>query len=557
MSDSRSSGSSLLRNGLVVDGTGAPGRIADVLVVDGRIVKVGDVAASEAAHAVEVNCAGLVVAPGFIDPHTHYDAQVLWDPGLTPSTWHGVTTVVMGNCGFGIAPTRPSDRDTVMRVLENVEGMPLAALQAGIPWTFETFPEYLDTLDALPLRINVAPLIGHTPVRFYVMGDAATEREATDDEVAAMKAIVAEAIEVGAIGFSTSRSASHLGAYGKPVPSRAAALSEIWALAGALGEAGRGTIEATWGPDLFVDEFARLADDIGRPVSWAAIMAGRNQPGYSDSVAARIEVGGNVHPQVACRPIVVQITLNDPFPFANVAAFGEILSLERADRGALYLDPSWRQRADPQLRAAWGDIIDHTRVAESTAHPELQYGTTLAELAAERGGTSLDVMVAIAAADGFDTRFLVAMTNDDEDAVGRLLGNDQLLLGLSDAGAHTSQLCDANFATHLLGHWSRDKGVLTLEKAVWRLTGHPAMVYGMTDRGIIAEGAVADLVAFDQSTVGTSLPRRVYDFPGGADRLIAHSIGIRHVWVGGVPIRSDGNDLGATGTGRLLRNGVS
>jgi N-acyl-D-amino-acid deacylase len=547
----------VLRGGTVVDGTGAPARVADVLMADGKIVAVGDISAEQAAHATEVDCAGLVVAPGFIDPHTHYDAQVLWDPGLTPSTWHGVTTVVMGNCGFGIAPTRPADRGTVMRVLENVEGMPLAALEAGIPWTFETFPEYLDALDALPLRINVAPLIGHTPLRFYVMGDDATEREATADEVASMKQIVAEAIDAGAIGFSTSRSASHLGAYGKPVPSRAAALSEIWSIAGALGEAGRGTVEATWGPDLFVDEFARLANDIGRPVSWAAIMAGRNQPGYSDDVMARVmAAGGNVHPQVACRPIVVQITLNDPFPFANVGAFGEILALERDDRAALYQQTAWRQRADPQMRAAWGDIIDHTRVAESAAHPELQYGATLAEMAAVRGLTSLDVMVDIAAADGFETRFLVAMTNDDEDAVGRLLGNDQLLLGLSDAGAHTSQLCDANFATHLLGHWCRDKGVLSLEKAVWRLTGHPAHVYGMVGRGIIAEGAVADIVAFDPASVGTSLPQRVYDFPGGADRLIAHSTGIEHVWVAGVAIRTDGNDLDAAGTGRLLRNGV-
>jgi len=547
----------VLRNGTIVDGTGAPAQRGDVLVRDGRIVMVGDIPVDEAVEATEVDCAGLVVSPGFIDPHTHYDAQVLWDPGLTPSTWHGVTTVVMGNCGFGIAPTRPADRGTVMRVLENVEGMPLAALEAGIPWTFETFPEYLDALDALPLRINVAPLIGHTPLRFYVMGDDATEREATADEVAAMKAIVAEAIDAGAVGFSTSRSASHLGAYGKPVPSRFAALSEIWELAGALGDAGRGTIEATWGPDLFVDEFARMADDIGRPVSWAAIMAGRNQPGYSDDVAARVVTGGNVHPQVSCRPIVVQITLNDPFPFANVAAFGEILALERSDRAALYLDRVWRIRADDQTRAAWGDIIDHTRVAESAAHGDLQYGPTLAELAAGRDCSSLDVMVELAAADDFETRFLVAMTNDDEDAVGRLLGNDQLLLGLSDAGAHTSQLCDANFATHLLGHWCRDKGVLTLEKAVWRLTGHPAHVYGMTDRGIIAEGAVADLVAFDPATVGTELPRRVHDFPGGADRLVADSTGVRHVWVAGEPIRADGVDLGAAGTGRLLRNGVN
>lgn len=545
----------VLRNGTIVDGTGAPARRGDVLVVDGRIHALGAVDAPVGAD--EVDCSGLVVAPGFIDPHTHYDAQVLWDPAVTPSSWHGVTTVVMGNCGFGVAPTRPEGRDTVMRVLENVEGMPLDALEAGIPWTFETFPEYLDRLDQLPLRINVAPLIGHTPLRFYVMGNDATEREASASEVAEMRRIVGEAIAAGAIGFSTSRSASHLGAYGKPVPSRAAALDEIWEIAGALGEAGQGTIEVTWGPDMFVDELAKLSVDTGRPVSWAAIMAAQNQPGYADDVARRVaEAGGDVHPQISCRPIVVQITLNDPFPFANVPAFGEILARERADRPALYLDPAWRARADVEVRAAWGTIIDRAQVAESAVHRDLAYGPTLADIATSRGGTSMDAMVELAAAEGFETRFLVAMTNDDEDTIGRLLTNPQLLLGLSDAGAHTSQLCDANFSTHLLGHWARDKGTLALEQAVWRLTSHPAEVYGLEDRGVLTPGAVADIVAFDAATVGTTLPERVTDFPGGADRLIAHSIGIEHMWVAGTPVRRSGADIAEAAPGRLLRNGV-
>ena len=252
-------------------------------------------------------------------------------------------------------------------------------------------------------------------------------------------------------------------------------------MAGALGDAGRGTVEATWGPDLFVDEFAQLSKDIGRPVSWAAIMPALNQPGYSDDVSARVvAAGGEVYPQVACRPIVVQITLNDPFPFANVPAFAEILGLERADRAAPL--PPARSGATGPTRGAGGvgrRSSSGAQVAETDVHPELCYGPTLAELAAGSGRSPMDVMVELAAEEGFETRFLVAMTNDDEDGVGRLLGNDQLLLGLSDAGAHTSQLCDANFATHLLGHWCRDKGVLSLEKAVWRLTGHPAMVYGL------------------------------------------------------------------------------
>jgi N-acyl-D-aspartate/D-glutamate deacylase len=219
----------------VVDGTGAPGVVADVVLADGLVRAVGpDLPVPEGAEIVD--CAGLVVAPGFIDPHTHYDAQILWDPEVTPSSWHGVTTVVVGNCGFGIAPTRPEHRHTILRVLENVEGMPLDALEAGIPWTFETFPEYLDAVERQPLGINVAALLGHTPLRFFVLGEDATERVATPDEVTRMEELVAEALAAGAVGISTSRTESHLGAYGKPVPSRVCDLDEIRRLAGVLGE---------------------------------------------------------------------------------------------------------------------------------------------------------------------------------------------------------------------------------------------------------------------------------------------------------------------------------
>ena len=336
------SGVTFIKSGTVIDGTGRPGMVADVVLADGRIEAVGpDLAVPDGAEVVD--CTGLVVAPGFIDPHTHYDAQILWDPEVTPSSWHGVTTVVVGNCGFGIAPTRPDDRPTILRVLENVEGMPLDALEAGIPWTFETFPEYLDAVEAQALGINVAVLLGHTPLRFFVMGDDATERAATSDEVARMEALVAEALEAGAVGFSTSRTESHLGAYGKPVPSRVCDLDEIRSLAGVLGRLDKGTLESTWGPDLFVDEFADIAREIQRPVSWAALMTNRRDPGHAPAVAAQVEAaGGYVRPQVACRPIVVQMALSDPFAFANVAAFGEILALEHEARPARYATQEWR-----------------------------------------------------------------------------------------------------------------------------------------------------------------------------------------------------------------------
>ncbi len=546
----------LLRGGTVLDGTGAQGVIADVLLDEGRIAAVGpDLVAPDGAEVVD--CLGRMVTPGFIDPHTHYDAQVLWDPEVSPSSWHGVTTVVVGNCGFGIAPTRPEDRPTILRVLENVEGMPLEALEAGIPWTFETFPEYLDAVERQPLGINVAALVGHTPVRFFVMGDDATERVATGDEVARMEVLVAEALAAGAVGFSTSRTESHLGAYGKPVPSRVCDLDEIRALADVLGAADHGVLESTWGPDLFVDEFAAIAKRIGRTVSWAALMTSRRQPGHAPRVAGDVEVaGGSVHPQVSCRPIVVQLALADPFPFANVPAFGEILTLEHDQRGERYADPEWRARAHTDMEAAWGDILDTAYVSESGAHADLIDGATLGEMAARAGTHAIDVMVELSVAEGLQTRFTIAMINDNEDEIGELLRNDRFLLGLSDAGAHTSQLCDANYATYLLQHWWRERGDISLEKAVWRLTGQPADLYGIPERGRIAPGLVADVVVFDPDTVGTTRARRVHDFPGGADRLVADSTGIDHIFVGGVATRRDGEQLSGTAAGRLIRKGA-
>ena len=544
----------LLRGANLVDGTGAPARMDDVLIEGSSIAKVGGIAASERREAIEIDCSGLVLAPGFIDVHTHYDAQVFWDPDLTPSSWHGVTTAVMGNCGFGIAPTRPEDRGTIARILENVEGMTLEALEHGIRWDFESFPEYLDAVSRLPLRINVGAYVGHTPVRQYVMGDAATERAAQPEEVEAMRQIVGEAMDAGAIGFSTSHAASHVGAYGRPVPSRLAELSEIWTLAAELGHRGIGLVEATWGPDLFVEEFARLAKDIDRPVSWAAIMATHRTPDYAPDVVRRTHAaGGLVRPQIAVRAIVVQIMLTDPGPFANVPSFVEVLALPHAERADRYRDSAWRVRAEREIAGAWGDIVDRARVSESTRHAALVGGPTLGELASERGQSAFSLMLDLALEEGLATRFHVPMTNDNEEQIGEMLNDDHLLLGLSDAGAHASQLCDADFATYLLQHWWRERHAITLEKAIWRLTGQPAELLGLHDRGRIAPGALADLVAFDPETVGTRPLERLHDLPTGADRLVARSTGIEHVWVGGVAIRQAGRDLAVEAPGQLVK----
>ena len=536
----------LLRGGSIVDGSGAPAFEGDVLLEGERIVAVGALDSAARRGASEIDCRGLVVAPGFIDVHTHYDAQVFWDPDLTPSSWHGVTTVVMGNCGFGIAPTRPQDRGTIARILENVEGMTLEALEAGIPWRFESFPEYLDAVSRLPLRLNVAAYVGHTPVRQYVMGDASTERAATEEEVDAMRRIVGEAIDAGAIGFSTSHAASHVGAYGRPIPSRLAELSEIWALAGELGRRGVGVVEATWGPDLFVDEFAALAKAIDRPVSWAAIMATRRNPEYAPDVVRRTKAaGGRVRPQIAGRAIVVQIMLTDPGPFGNVPSFVEVLALPHAERAARYRDPEWRRRAEHEITNAWGDIVDRARVSESVRHAALVWGRTLGELAKGRGTTAFALMIDLALEEDLATRFHVPMTNDNDEQIGEMLNDDHLLLGLSDAGAHTSQLCDADFATWLLQHWWRETKTISLERAIWRLTGQPADFLGLEGRGRLAAGAIADVVVFDPATVGTTALLRINDLPAGADRLVARSRGIEHVFVAGEAIRRGGVDLPA------------
>jgi N-acyl-D-aspartate/D-glutamate deacylase len=542
-----------LRGALVVDGSGGAARRADVVVEGDRIASVGD-SPDVASGAGEVDLSGLVLAPGFIDIHTHYDAQVLWDPDLTPSCWHGVTTVAMGNCGFGIAPTRPEDRSTIAHTLENVEGMSAEALEAGIPWGFETFPEYLDTLDRTPKRINVGAFIGHTPLRLYAMGDEAVERSATNDEVEAMRRMVLEAMDAGALGFATSRSPTHAGAGGRPVPSRLAEVDEVFRIADALREAGKGLVQVTPGPGLFLDEFAVLSTQLGLPVTWTALLTGFGPRGTATALAGRTaSLGGEVWPQIACRPLVMQVALEDPFPIAMLPSVKEVLAVPRAERAGIYADPAWRERARPEVSKAWAQRWAKMSIEETERHPDLR-GRTVAEVAEERGVEPFDVLIDLSLEDGLRTRFQVVLLNDDEVEVADLLRDRRTVLGLSDAGAHASQLCDACFSTHLLGYWSRERQALSLEEAVWRLTGHPAQVFRLGGRGLVREGYVADLVAFDPERVGTAEPVRTWDLPAGADRLVVDSVGIEHVWVGGTATRTAGVDLQDARPGQLLRS---
>jgi N-acyl-D-amino-acid deacylase len=546
----------ILRGAKVVDGTGGPARSVDVGIEGGVIASVGEIgpSTSGANRAEVVDLDGLVLSPGFVDIHTHYDAQVLWDPDLTPSCWHGVTTVVMGNCGFGIAPTRPEHRGTIAQTLENVEGMSVEALAAGIPWTFETFPEYLDTLDAVPTRLNVGALIGHTPLRLYVLGDEAVERTATEAEIARMRELVAQAVRAGAVGFATSKSPTHTGAGGRPVPSRLAENDEIFEIAQALKEAGRGVVQVTPGRGLFVDQLADLSERTGRPVTWTALLTGVFGP--TDKIVERqAELGGEVWPQIACRPLVMQVSLADPFPFSSAAAFKEILALPHAARADLYGDPAWRTRAREDVGGVFGARWHKTTLQETVKFSDWKNGPTLVELAVQKGVDPFDLMVDLSLEEDLATRFRIVLANDDEDDLAHLLRDDRVVLGLSDAGAHASQLCDACFSTYLLEYWVRQRGVLSLEQAVHRLTAHAAHVFRLEGRGGLAPGFAADLVAFDQDEVGVEELERVWDLPAGADRLIARSRGVERVWVNGRPIREGGRDLDGARPGVLIRGG--
>ena len=535
----------VIRGGTVFDGTGAPGRRADVAVSGGVIDEIGP----QLRGPVELDASGCAVAPGFIDIHTHYDAQVFWDPALRPSSYHGVTTVVAGNCGFSIAPCRPEHHDVIVRTLENVEGMDAATLSAGIAWEFETFPEYLEAVGRRGTMVNFTAYIGHTALRLYVMGDAAYERAATPDEVARMCQLVGEALDIGAAGLSTTFSYAHRGADGKPVPSRLAERDEVDDLFMTVGRAGRGVVLTTPGPQCGYTDVYEWQPRVGRPWTYPlfALPDGRHREmvGMHEEALAR---GADVWPQVTPRPLTMQFTLADPYNLNVGQVFGELMHGDRTARINAYRDAEWRARAledlehAPGMRPRWETF----EVAESDRFPDLQ-GRRVSDLARERGDSPLDVMCELAVAEDLKTRFRSYIANDDPDAVAGLLTHDHVVLGLTDAGAHVDQLCDAPLPTDLLGPWVRERAVMPLERAVRKLTGEPADMFGFVRRGYLREGYHADVTVFDPRTVGPGPLRRVRDFPADAERLTAEEPdGVRHVLVNGVPIRTDGVQLGLT-----------
>jgi N-acyl-D-amino-acid deacylase len=515
----------VIKGGLVIDGTGAPGFLADIRIEGDRVVVIGPALAAQPGDHV-IDATGCVVAPGFIDIHTHYDAQVFWDPAMTPSCYHGVTTVVAGNCGFSIAPTRAADRELIANTLEKVEDMDPASLGAGIPWDFETFPEYLDSVRRRGTVLNFAAYIGHTAMRIYTMGTESVGRTATAAEVATMADMVTEAMDAGAAGWATSFAVTHRGADGQPIPSRWADKAEIEAMCRAVGDAGKGVLGINGGEGLSFQDVYDLQPLVGAPMTYTALLTSKNG-GHLKALeihrAGRAR-GVDVWPQVSCRPLAFAMTLVEPFTL-NI--------------NSVFADPAWRASAMAvwDAKASLSPRWDTFEVMESTAHPELA-GQRLEPIAAAAGKTPFDCMLDLALDEpDLRLRMRAVLLNDDVAGVTELLLEDQCTLGLSDAGAHVGQLCDAVLATDLLGTWVRERKVLTLEAAVHKLTQVQADLFGFKDRGVLKEGAFADVVVFDPKTVAPGPARRVRDFPADAERLTADQpTGMHHLLVNGRPV---------------------
>jgi N-acyl-D-amino-acid deacylase len=557
----------VVRDALLCDGSGREAVRGDLAVEGGRITAVGRVAAR---GTTELDGAGLALAPGFIDAHTHYDCQLLWDPSASPSPWHGVTTVVTGNCGFTIAPCRPDDRETLMRLLLYVEGMPLETLRAGIAWSWDDFPGYLGTLERQGVGPNVAAFVGHSAVRFHVMGPAAVERAATAEERARMVALVRDAMAAGALGWSTSLSPTHFFGDGTPAPSRLADRDELLALAGALRDLDRGVIELA--PQTTIrphDEkseeqrfFAELARASDKLVSWAPLHDAWYAPGGAERVieeAAALQAEGvRVVPQVGCRPLEVRFDFVAANFFLQNNPFWRLeMERPRAERLRRFADPAFRASLPGEpfvagIAPAWDKMVLRLPASEATRRWQ---DRSIVEIAAARGVAPLDAFCDLVVEDDLAAQWGVLMLNSDEDAVGRLIRHPAGLLALSDAGAHVDTLCDQGFTTWLLGHWVRERGLLALEEAVRLVTALPAERYGLAGRGRLAPGFAADLVLFDPRRVATRPTELVRDLPRGEARLLQGAEGIHWVLVNGTAVVESGRPVDRR-PGRVLRGGA-
>jgi N-acyl-D-aspartate/D-glutamate deacylase len=526
----------VIRNASIVDGLGAAPYHADLAVTDGRIAEIGKSLSAKET----IDAGGLALMPGIIDNHTHYDAQITWDPMVSPSSALGVTTAVIGNCGFTIAPCKPADRELVMKNLTQVEGMSLDVLRQGIRWEFETIPQYFDMLERQGSAVNIAGFVGHSSVRTYVMGADAPRRAATPQEVARMRALVVEGLRAGAVGFATSTSPAHNGDGGLPMPSRLADDAELRALVGALKEVGRGLFMLTKGGQTKISFLEELAIESSRPVVVAALLHNSTNPDAVfkdlDAIAQANARGHRLVGAISCCPLSMDFTLRSPYTFEGLESWQPALPLKGPAYTAKLKEKAFRDAvrtevSKPAHFRLFNGQWDQVEVVESRRKECEQ--RSIGALARDAGRDPLDVMLDLALEENLDTVFNAMLLNSDEAAVAQMLRHPASLVSLSDAGAHLTFFNDAGFGLHLLGHWVRERGALTLPEAVRRLTGVSAELFGIRGRGVLKPGYAADLMLFDPRTVDRGAKQRVFDLPGGHPRLTTPAVGVHGVWVNG------------------------
>jgi N-acyl-D-amino-acid deacylase len=540
----------LIRGASIVDGTGRAPFQADVGILQGQVVELGK--ASSAARTV-VDAGGLALMPGIVDVHTHYDAQITWDPTLSPSVSLGVTTAILGNCGFGIAPCPAALRETMVKNLSVVEGMDLEALLQGTRWNFETFGEYLDALERVRPYANVGVLAGHSTIRTAVMGEAASTRaQPTHEELATMKAMVRDAMRAGAAGFASSFSPNHSGWGGKPMPSTIASDEELKALTGVLGEERKGIFVMATGPRGTPEFMESIAAATGRPAFMVTVltMFNRADPGralqYYERCAQATARGHEVGIHTSCQPLSFDFTLREPYILYSHDAFDAVKAAPPEARAGIYRDTAFRQRFRQNLRSPASGILfsgDWSQVEQD--------GISIPVLAAKAEKDSLDYVLDLP----LDTQLVAKLYQNDDAGVAPLLKHPAGVVALSDAGAHLIYFCDAGFGLHFLAHWVRETATFSLEEGVRRLTSDPARRYRIPRRGSIEPGNWADFVLFDPATVGVSGLQKKRDLPGGGRRMVRTPTGVHGVWVNGLQV-FDGANYSSRhddGPGQVLR----
>ena len=553
----------VIRGGTVVDGTGASKTNADIAVKDGIIVEIGKISGRTQSS---IDATDLIVAPGFVDPHTHYDAQICWDDLTSPSSWHGVTSVMMGNCGVGLAPCRPKDREVASWDLVNVEAIPFEVLKKGVTWDWETFPEYMSAAENRGSALNLGFSCALTPFRHYVLGDESMERAATEAETQTIASLLKDSMLAGAFGFTTTNAGQHVGYQGRPLACRLADNKELLAYCEVLKELNRGTIEVALTNDVSrVSASERELLDLlltasGRPVTWLALLNRDDDEHATQNTLTEVSdlIARGGIPQSTCRPFIIQIDLRTPFIFANMECWNPVLNRDVAEQKKILQSDNFRTAFKEALKrplifsSRW-EVMTVLEVQNKSL--EHLIGMNIAEIAAKEGEDPVDMFLDLAIRDELAMQFNYELFNSNEALIPELITDPRIMIGLSDGGAHVDALCDAGYCTYLLGHWVREKEVMTLERAIQRITTEPANLFGITQRGRIAEGLAADFAIFDLTTVGSDKTGEMrYDLPGGGRRLVVPSRGIEYTVVNGDILYAHGKDSGAR-TGTVLRSG--